>query len=143
MKLLGRFMRKIRGKKKTIRYQNTSLFYYLRNIRLKTVTVRYAWPTHNCLFQVACGFREREHQMKKKQMTREYIEDFKQMRNMWKQKEADRMEEENQRIQEFAKVQSKREQARQEAKKAMDEQKAKVQDEVKYQIYTMKFLWIY
>ena len=62
--------------------------------------------------------RERELQMEKQRMTKQYIEDFKVAQQEWKRKEKEAMEEENRKIMEFANVQKAREEAQKLEKQA-------------------------
>lgn len=62
--------------------------------------------------------REAEDRINKQKQTREYIEEFKHSREMWKESERLDMAEENRRILEFAKQQEVREKGRMEIRKA-------------------------
>ncbi len=68
--------------------------------------------------------------MDKQKTTKAFIEEFVKQRQEWKQKEEARLEEENLKILEFSKLQTQRENARQEAKMSQDEHRAKVQKDV-------------
>ena len=75
-------------------------------------------------------YRERELALQKQKATQEFIEDFKKAREQWKDLERHRMEEENKRIMEFARVQQEREKDRMSKKKEKENFMAKVQDAV-------------
>ena len=68
--------------------------------------------------------------MEKRNTTRRFIEEFKTQREQWKDRELAKMEEENEKIREYVKMQQMRENERQEAKKALDEHRAGVQNAV-------------
>ena len=76
-------------------------------------------------------YSERERYLEKQHATRSYVEEFKRQRESWKEKERQRMEEENRRIMEFSKLQSQREGARMEAKREVEEARSRVQKEVR------------
>ena len=75
-------------------------------------------------------FRERELSLQKQKATQAFIQDFKRAREQWKELERKRMEEENKKIMEFARLQQQREQERLSKKKEKFESMAKVQDAV-------------
>ena len=75
-------------------------------------------------------FSERERQKQKMETEKEYAQKFLEQREVWKEKEKERLVEENAQIARFAAKQQEREAARKEAKQAAEEQKAKVQKEV-------------
>ena len=75
-------------------------------------------------------FRERELALQKQKATQAFIQDFKRAREQWKEMERQRMEEENRKIMEFAKVQQEREMDRLSKKKEKDASLAKVQEAV-------------
>ena len=68
--------------------------------------------------------------MEKKQATRRYVDEFKKKRQEWKDQEKQRLEEENVRILEFARMQQAREEDRMESKRQEEEAKALVQAKV-------------
>lgn len=68
--------------------------------------------------------------MAKQKATQAYIEDFKNAREEWKIRERQRMEEENIKIREFARLQQLRENERMESKKAKEASMARVQEAV-------------
>ena len=74
--------------------------------------------------------RELENRLQKQLATQRYIEEFKTKRAEWKAHERRLMEEENERILEFAKVQQQREEDRMEKKKQQEESMAAVQQKV-------------
>jgi hypothetical protein len=75
-------------------------------------------------------FRERELALQKQKATQQFISDFKQARDQWKEIERQRMEEENRKIMEFARVQQEREADRMSKKKEKEQGMAKVQQAV-------------
>ena len=83
---------------------------------------------HSCI-KFFC-FREREIDFEKKQATRRYVDEFKKKREEWKQQERQRLEQENERIKEYASMQQAREEERMESKRQEEEAKAVVQDRV-------------
>ena len=68
--------------------------------------------------------------MEKKHATRRYVDEFKKKRQEWKDQEKQRLEEENVRILEFARMQQAREEDRMESKRQEEEAKALVQAKV-------------
>ena len=68
--------------------------------------------------------------MAKQKATQAYISEFKKAREEWKIRERQRMEEENMKIREFARLQQQREQERMESKKAKEASMARVQQAV-------------
>ncbi|WAR11219.1 MNS1-like protein [Mya arenaria] len=78
--------------------------------------------------------RERELALRKQKATQEFIQDFKAAREQWKILEKQRMEEENRKIMEFARVQKAREGERMAQKKAKEDSMAKVQQALAHQI---------
>ena len=79
-------------------------------------------------------FRERELALQKQKATQAFIQDFKRAREQWKELERQRMEEENKKIMEFARLQQIREQERLSKKKEKDASMAKVQEAVRYYV---------
>lgn len=72
--------------------------------------------------------RERELALTKQRATQDFIRDFKRARENWKEQERQRMEEENRKIMEFARLQQERELERLSKKKEKDASMAKVQE---------------
>ena len=68
--------------------------------------------------------------MEKKHATRRYVDEFKKKRQEWKDQEKQRLEEENLRILDFARMQQAREEDRMESKRQEEEAKAVVQAKV-------------
>ena len=66
----------------------------------------------------------------KQRATQDFIRDFKRARENWKEQERQRMEEENRKIMEFARLQQERELDRLSKKKEKDASMAKVQEAV-------------
>lgn len=77
-------------------------------------------------------FRDRELAMAKQKATQAYIAEFKNAREEWKVRERQRMEEENIKIRDFARLQQLRESERMENKKAKEESMARVQQAVSF-----------
>ena len=72
--------------------------------------------------------------MAKQKATQAYISEFKKAREEWKVRERQRMEEENIKIRDFARLQQLRESERMQSKKAKEESMARVQQAVSYQL---------
>jgi hypothetical protein len=72
--------------------------------------------------------------MAKQKATQAYIAEFKNAREEWKVRERQRMEEENIKIRDFARIQQLRESERMQNKKAKEESMARVQQAVSYQL---------
>jgi hypothetical protein len=75
--------------------------------------------------------REIERKMLQKKATREYIDEFKRQRELWKQRERDIMEEENKKIMEYASVQRERD----DSMKAFKEAKEKAMNELQRKLF--------
>jgi len=82
--------------------------------------------------------REAEDRINKQKQTREYIEEFKQSREMWKESERLDMAEENRRILEFAKQQEVREKDRMEVRKAEELAKDDVRNQLAARLANQK-----
>jgi hypothetical protein len=65
--------------------------------------------------------KEMERKMLARKATREYIEQFKREREIWKKREREAMEEENRKIAEFSNIQKERDDSQKAAKKAKEE----------------------
>ena len=88
-------------------------------------------PNYHCFTPNLVLFcREREKNKDKKDLEKAFVEEFKLKREEWKQKERERLEQENREIARFASLQADREQARQAAKKEQEESRAHVQQGV-------------
>lgn len=78
--------------------------------------------------------KEIERKMLARQATKEYIEEFKKQRELWKQREQEIMEAENRKIAEYATVQKERDDVQKAHKKAKEEALEKLQSQLYDQI---------
>jgi hypothetical protein len=82
--------------------------------------------------------REVERKLRARQATKEYIEEFKRVREDWKQRERVALENENRKIQEYAREQQAREDAQKVQKKQKEEASDKLQQQLHQQIIKEK-----
>lgn len=78
--------------------------------------------------------KEFERKLLAQKATREYIDDFKHQRELWKQQERETMEAENRQIMEYSKLQKERDDVQKASKRARDEQVEKVQQHLLHKI---------
>lgn len=78
--------------------------------------------------------KEHERKLLAQKATREYIDDFKRQREIWKQQEKETMEAENRKIIEYSKLQKERDDTQKAAKKAREEAIEKLQGKLYEQI---------
>ena len=81
---------------------------------------------------------ERDRLKQKRDLEKAYVAEFQQQREIWKQKEKERLEEENATIARFASLQKDRENARQAAKKEQEQFRAGVQKDVSHSLFYSK-----